>query len=326
VTIPRWLPGVPATLLRVNPATKSLVPFPSYEANALDSGWLTYVQSMEIDSRGWMWILDVGRLNIFSPDLSSIVNLQPKLVIYDLVQRCVLRTHYFPNSVFPKNDSFANDIVVDETRGLAYMSDTWGSGGIIVYDYSANVSRRWDNAAFAGIANATIVENGVAYSNSAPTDGIALSPDFNFVYFCAMSSPFLYVISAKQLADFSLPDSELKITKIGKKGISDGMAFSKSGILYFGSNEENALVAWNVSTETLSSAKPVFSDVASNEWMDTFAFDGDSLVWVSNRLLRFFHRNLSTTDANFRILSTPVDSVSYVESGDPQPPSAACAA
>jgi sugar lactone lactonase YvrE len=325
VTIPRWLPGVPATLLRVNPATQNLVPFPSYEANALGSGWLTYVQSMEIDSRGWMWILEVGRLNIFSSDLSSIVNLQPKLVIYDLVQRCVLRTHVFPNSVFPKNDSFANDIVVDETRGLAFMTDTWSDGGIIVYDYSANLSRRWDRAEFRGIANATIWENGMAFSNSAPSDGIALSPDFNFVYFCAMSSPLLYEVSAKQLADFSLPNSALKITKIGKKGISDGMAFAKSGVLYFGSNEENALVSWNVSAP-FSSATIIYSDAVTNEWVDTFAFDGDALVWVSNRLLRFFHGNLSTTEANFRILSVPVDSVSYVESGDPQPPSAECAA
>lgn len=77
VTVPRWRPGVPSSLNKIDEKGQ-LVPFPSYEANALDGGWLTYVQSMEIDSRGWMWILDVGRLNIFGePD--EIVNLQPKV-------------------------------------------------------------------------------------------------------------------------------------------------------------------------------------------------------------------------------------------------------
>jgi len=29
---------------------------------------------MEIDSNGWMWIVDVGRLNIFGTDPTQIIN------------------------------------------------------------------------------------------------------------------------------------------------------------------------------------------------------------------------------------------------------------
>lgn len=77
VTVPRWKPGVPSTLNVIDPETQTLIPFPSFDANSLDGGWLTYVQSMEIDSRGWMWILDVGRLNIYGG--APVVNLQPKV-------------------------------------------------------------------------------------------------------------------------------------------------------------------------------------------------------------------------------------------------------
>lgn len=35
---------------------------------------LQFVQSMEIDSRGWMWIIDVGRLNILASNASLIVS------------------------------------------------------------------------------------------------------------------------------------------------------------------------------------------------------------------------------------------------------------
>lgn len=62
-----------------------------------------------------------GRLNIFDAP-SSIVNGQPKLVVYDLAKGCVVRIHRFPSTVLPGNNSFANDIVVDETRGLACAS------------------------------------------------------------------------------------------------------------------------------------------------------------------------------------------------------------
>ncbi len=67
VAVPRWLPGVPSTLNYVDPSTGLFVPYPSWEMNSLDPAsttdlTITYVQSMEIDSRGWMWILDTGRL------------------------------------------------------------------------------------------------------------------------------------------------------------------------------------------------------------------------------------------------------------------------
>lgn len=64
-------------------------------------------------------------------------------MIYDLNANCIVRMHKFPDWVFPANNSFANDIVVDETRGLAYMTDTWAKGGIIVYNYTSDTSHRW---------------------------------------------------------------------------------------------------------------------------------------------------------------------------------------
>jgi hypothetical protein len=231
----------------------------------------------------------------------------------------------FPDSVFPRNNSFANDIVLDEARGLAFMSDTWAAGGIVAYDFAANRSRRWDHASFEGDPDGHITENGVTYASATPSDGIALSPDGAHVYYCAMSTPFVYRVSAAELADFDLPNGALKVELLGKKGISDGMTFARDGTLFFGSNELDAVVAWNVSLP-LANASVLYEDAIANQWVDTFGFDGDALVWTSNRLLRFFHGNLSAEDANFRILRTSVGSPSYIESGDPWPPTAPCAA
>jgi len=68
----------------------------------------------------------------------------PSLVIYDLVNDCVVRKYVFPDEVTSYNSSFLNDIVIDQRRGFAYMSDT-GTGGIVVYDFMNNQSRYWQD-------------------------------------------------------------------------------------------------------------------------------------------------------------------------------------
>ena len=91
VTVPRWKPGVPVTLAKVNPKTSRLQAWPSWEMQALgDPGALQFVQSMEIDSRGWMWILDVGRLNLLS-DPALQTSGVPKLVIWDIARPFLLQ-------------------------------------------------------------------------------------------------------------------------------------------------------------------------------------------------------------------------------------------
>lgn len=178
-------------------------------------------------------------------------------------------------------------------------------------------------------------------SNKHLQDGIALSPDFSMLYFCPVSSSSLFSVPALQLFDFSLQSEQLKVEFVGYKGFSDGMAFSKvrfvgdpvcvfmllkSGVLFFGSNEEVAMKAWTPGSTSVSAASVVFSSETDEQWADTLAFDDDALalVWTTNRLTRFFAGTLDPHGANFRVLSSVVGSVSYVNSGNPQPHSAPC--
>ncbi len=127
----------------------------------------------------------------------------------------------------------------------------------------------------------------------------------------------------------------------------------KNGILYYGSNELDNMMAWDPETrfvwsetllyiymyiyiflknqtnkKSLSSARVVFSSTTDENWADTLGFNEESksLIWTTNKLSRFFAGTLDKDPRvlNFRILSASVDSVSYVNSGDPQPPSAPC--
>eukprot|EP01121_Diplochlamys_sp_Union-15-3_P011318 TRINITY_DN3265_c0_g1_i1.p1 TRINITY_DN3265_c0_g1~~TRINITY_DN3265_c0_g1_i1.p1 ORF type:complete len:400 (+),score=79.49 TRINITY_DN3265_c0_g1_i1:17-1216(+) len=330
VTVPRWREGVPSTLNKL--ITKNnmtiLQPYPSWDMQQIGNySALQYVQSMEIDSRGWMWILDVGRLNIFgSPD--QIVNGPAKLVIWSIIENCLIREFVLPNSVSPFDGSFLNDIVVDETAGFAYMTDTWGDGGIVVYDFNTNQARRWDDPTLKGNKSAIIVINGKSYNNDSPSDGIALSHDGSLLFYCALSRKELYGIPTKPLKDFSTSYNNIshQIIDFGAKGYSDGMAFSDNENLYFGSLEQSAIFEYNP-LEPLSNMKMIAMDPLFSQWPDTFAFDGlGNLIWVSNKLQKFFYGEMvfdGSDGANFRIWSLFIQGGSYL-SGNPIPPYLPC--
>ena len=68
-----------------------------------------------------MWIIDVGRLNLLAADPADIVNGPPKLIIWDTVHNCSVRTFVFPDNVVRWDNAWLNDIMVDETQGFAYI-------------------------------------------------------------------------------------------------------------------------------------------------------------------------------------------------------------
>lgn len=99
----------------------------------------------------------------------------------------------------------------------------------------------------------------------------------------------------------------------------------QNNVLYYGDGEKDAVMAWNTSLP-FDTTKILYSDSTAVQWADTFAFDkqSKSLLYVTNRLFRFFQGTLSKTDANFRIISSEINSESYILSGDPQPPTMPC--
>ncbi len=112
-------------------------------------------------------------------------------------------------------------------------TDTWGNGGVVVFNYTSDTSHRWDHPAFGGDPNGRITINNFTFPNSGPSDGIALSPDFETIYFCSVSSSALFRVPALQLFDFSLKSENLNVEFVGYKGYSDGMTFDKVSFSVF---------------------------------------------------------------------------------------------
>lgn len=132
VTVPRWKSGVPATLNKLvkNPAGTAdgqseylLSPWPSWDMQREGvSGDLQNVQSMTIDSTvglndsglGRMWVIDVGRRNFY--DLRGGVEGAASVWLVDVGTGTVQDRYEFPPSVVSYDNSFLNDVVLDEDK------------------------------------------------------------------------------------------------------------------------------------------------------------------------------------------------------------------
>ncbi len=156
LAVPRWFGGVPSTLNKVTlDLTQSmpiqnpiLEPYPSWDMQEVGNcDKLQHVQSMEIDNNGHMWVIDTGRLGIFSAEPDNAC--PPKLVIIDTeTGEMVDEPYIFPASVAPYDSVFLNDITVDNTRNIAYITDMTGEiggnkGGLIVYKRDTRESSRF---------------------------------------------------------------------------------------------------------------------------------------------------------------------------------------
>jgi len=248
-----------------------------------------------------MWIIDVGRLYIATPtpDNSS----PPKIIIYDLNANQTVKSYAFPNEVAPYNSSFLNDIVVDVDRNWAYISDANGPGGIIAYDFTRNLSRRFSGVSTRINPSLAFIIDSVNYGTqnfTTPSDGIALTPDGNELYYCALHSLDLFVVPTSALMNFSLTWQQISqevVKVIEKDSPSDGLAMTSNGDLIYGGLTTSAVYRIN----RISSMQPpvsaeAYSNSVTMQWVDTFAFDDEegSILWTTNQLFRYF-----TTPTNF---------------------------
>lgn len=226
LTVPRWFPGVPSTLNKVVMVGGQplLTAWPSWAAqNATRFDTLWYVQSMEIDpATQIMWVIDAGRQNIFR---GTPVNGPPKLLLYDTPSGTLLHTFVFDNAVASYTASFLNDIVVDRTRQVAYISDT-GTGAVITYHRATNTATRYSSAYTEPDPAGLIRINGISYPTiKTPCDSIALDPVADTVYFAPLTTTRLYAVSGAVLRDASLTNSDItaKVQNLGPKAPSDGL-------------------------------------------------------------------------------------------------------
>lgn len=275
VNYPRWSADVPVSVAEI--VDGEPMPYPDTEMNSwtADRGdaaeQFVCVQSVVADGHGSLWILDPANAGF-----RGVVEGGAKLIRMRLETSEAERVYRYAAPVI-KASSYLNDVRIDLDAGFAYITDS-GDGAIIVTNLESGESRRLLDDHVSTEAEdvvLTIEGNEWRLADGSPpkvhADGIALTPDRNYLYYQALTGRTLYRIPTAALRDETIGDDELsgKVETAGDTGAADGLIFGRDGRLYISALEENAIRRFDPAT---GDVEIVVRDERI-KWPDTFTLD-----------------------------------------------------
>ncbi|XP_059170166.1 uncharacterized protein LOC131951790 [Physella acuta] len=343
VTVPRlgYTTGVPSTLnVLVTSGNKTLLrPFPSWEAQELGNcNAIQCAMSIEIDPiTEFIYVIDPGRPVILgnTTKIPGVTYCPAKLVVYNLRDGSLVRRHFFPEDLVIKETNFLNDIVIDRGSRYSlsarhvYITDAIDSK-LIAFDLTSNRTSIFQHPSMdAELGDgADITVNGVKYTMRIPIDGLAISKDFHYVYYCALGSKKLYQVPSRALRDSRLSFAS-HVRYVGSKVSQTGGMTYGTHNLYFGALGENAVYRWDfdydkarqnahddeveMKTQTL-----IAKDDARMQWPDSFTIDDHGYLWFSACKAQLFLRGgmdyTGNSGPNYRIWKVKISEESYLYS------------
>lgn len=319
INYPQWgdAPGFAVAELRDGVP----VPYPDTALNAPRGAdpetHLLSVQSVVADARNRLWILDTG-----APGFAAPVAGGAKLVAIDLATDAVVRTIVLePDVVLPT--TYLNDIRFDLRQGdagVAYITDSsiGGPGGLIVVDLATgNAMRRLSghgstmpDPEFTPVIGGEVLMNRPATGAPMPwlvaSDGIAISPDGETLYYCALSSRRLFAVPTALLRDPEVSEAELAaaVQDLGPKAPSDGMVSDAQGRLYAGDYEAGTI------RRRADGEWQVLAEDSRILWPDTLSIGTDGyLYFTANQLDRQhgFHQGTDLRRPPYQVLRVRID-------------------
>ncbi len=282
---PRWSNDYKYAVAEVG-NDSSLTPFPDDQWNSwkdkdpdVANKWVC-VQSITVDDTGALWVLDTG-----NPGMNGTLPGAPKLVKFDLATKKATQTIPFGADICPAK-SYLNDVRIDTTRQVAYLTES-GIGSIIVVDLKSGKTRRLlveDKTTLVDknvdlTINGKEVETAEKQKPKFNADGIALSPDNEYLYYQAILSGKLYRILTSKLLDENLSKGDLSkaVETVGDSFPVDGLWMAKDGNLYLSDLRTGAIQRRMVPT---GKTEMVAADPRI-QWPDSFAQGPDGAIYFS---------------------------------------------
>ena len=282
VNFPRWSPSVTTSVAELLPSGE-LRDYPYRKINDWNSTLSPFdhfvcVQSVYIDKDNYLWILDPA-----NPSFRGVVANGAKLLKVDLSTDEIIQKISFDPEIAPVN-SYLYDVRVDTKRNIAYITDS-GLGALIVVDLATGKSRRLlENHHSTKAEDITMVFDTGPWlrpDGSKPrvhSDGIALDPSGEYVYYQALTGRTLYRIAAEYLCDETLSETQLaeKVERVAESGAADGILFCPRGYIYLSAIEDNAIR--RITPE--GKLETVIQDPRI-KWADSFAFESGGDIYFT---------------------------------------------
>ncbi|WP_409440490.1 L-dopachrome tautomerase-related protein [Pseudomonas sp.] len=256
VNFPQWGDNAPFSVGEIRDG--KVVPYPDQAINTPDpkapARHFISVQSVVADGQGRLWVLDTAAPKFSAPQPGG-----AKLVAIDLKSNKVVKTLVFPaNVILPS--TYANDMRFDfrtGKEGTVYVTDSSvsGPGAIIVMDIATGKATRRPDGDVTTSADKRFIPtvegeamlargaDGTAKPFGVASDGIALSPDGQTLYFSPLSSRHLYAVPTRLLRDEHVTEAQLSaaVLDMGEKGASDGLEADANGAVYASDYEHNGI-------------------------------------------------------------------------------------
>ncbi|MEH0157818.1 L-dopachrome tautomerase-related protein [Limibacter armeniacum] len=271
VNYPRWSENVPVSVAEIIDGEAIAYPdslWNNYQDNN-DSSFVC-VQSVFVDKLDRLWVLDPA-----NPMFRGVVERGPRLYQFDLNTDSLVRSYRFPSDIIP-NDTYLNDIRIDEENNTAYITDS-GTGGIITLNLkTGEANRRLSNHPSTKAETDRLTIGDITWMNSVNSDGIALSPDRKYLYYAALSGHTLYRVPTEALLTNTDQELGQQVEKVHEIHAPDGMLFGKNGNLYMASLETNAIYSFTNNGKYVELINS--SDI---KWADSFATDGNGNLYFT---------------------------------------------
>jgi sugar lactone lactonase YvrE len=296
------------SMVEVNPKTGAVTPYPDASWNNFDehrngkSVWVS-VQALWVDKSDHLWTLDSSLSKVDQE------RLPPKLVEFDLSTNRVIRQYDFKGVVSAKDS--LNDVRVDTRHDYAYLTNAGSKGSLVVLDLKSGQARQvlvGDRSTFADPSQHLMIGDEVALRpdgsvRATQADGIALSPDAQWLYFRPLTDHNYWRVPTSALRDAKLSETELagKVEYLGSSVLSGGLIMDGKGTLYAGDLEHRTIVALTLAPDRKLRSKIFVSDPSKLSWADGFAISGGYLYIADSHLWEVAFKNSLPRSGPFTI-------------------------
>lgn len=257
-------------------------PYPNLYMNGWQPGsngkdkWVC-VQSVVTDNKNNLWVVDAA-----SPKMAGVYQNSHKLVKINLAANTIEKTYFFESVA--GIDSYINDVRIDDERQYAYLTNS-SEGSIVVVNLATGAVRQvlqnhYSTKSDPGFT--FIIDGRELTKNGQPvkihSDGLALTPDGDWLYYKPLTDDKLYRIRTEYLRNDTMASATLgsKVEDLGHFVCTDGMIFDKKGNLYLGDMRVYSIYRL---TPQLHLQKLITDDRLI--WPDSYSISKDGYLYIS---------------------------------------------